>query len=393
MEWMALFLVALCSFGVLLGSAQLFWLLRSTPSPSPPSDGWPAVSVLKPLKGVDDGLQENLETLFTQDYPNYELLFGVEGDHDPVIPLVQNVAARYPHIPHRLFVHQGGGGLNPKISNIRAILQHPSHDILVINDSNIAVTPTYLQAMVRPLAEQPKVGLVSSLFAGTGEKTFWSFIENMYINGLLVNMLAAFLGLTQEALVIGKSNAFRRSVFERLGGFESLAYLQAEDYHMGKIFRYAGYSVVFANQVCFNRNLYTTFHTLWLRYIRWGVARSRLTPLLYPFEMLLNPLLLASVLWLWTGWSWLWGWSLLLISLRDISQWWILRGKHRWFWAWILGPFREIVYSVIWLAAPFYHTVQWRGHTLRVGAGTHLFVVYPPQEQSQEHPQEAPKRS
>lgn len=160
MEWIALFLVALCSFGVLLGSAQLFWLLRSTPSPDPPSGGWPAVSVLKPLKGVDDGLQDNLETLFTQDYPNYELLFGVEGDHDPVIPLLQSVTARHPHIPHRLFVHQGGGGLNPKISNIRAILQHPCHDILVINDSNIAVTPTYLQAMVRPLAEQPNVGLV-----------------------------------------------------------------------------------------------------------------------------------------------------------------------------------------------------------------------------------------
>lgn len=59
----------------------------------------------------------------------------------------------------------------------------------------------------------------------------------------------------------------------------------------------------------------------------------------------------------------------------------------------MIGPFREIVYSVIWLAAPFYHTVQWRGHTLRVGAGTHLFVVYPPQKQAQEQPQESPKRS
>jgi hypothetical protein len=159
---------------------------------------------------------------------------------------------------------------------------------------------------------------------------------------------------------------------------------------MGKIFRYAGYEVAFANQVCFNRNLYTTFRALWLRYVRWGVARSRLTPLLYPFEMLLNPLLLAFSLWLWMGWSWLWVWYLLLSSLRDIGQWRILRGKERWLWAWLLGPFRDIVFSLIWLAAPFYRTIQWRGHTLRVGAGTHLFVVHPPQEQTQT--QEAHKR-
>ncbi len=125
MEWMALFLVALCSFAVLLGTIQLAWLLRPMPPQLPPPDGWPAVSVLKPLKGIDDGLQENLETLFTQEYPNFELLFGVEGDRDPVIPLLQSVAARYPQIPHRLFIHQGGGGINPKVSNIRAILQHP----------------------------------------------------------------------------------------------------------------------------------------------------------------------------------------------------------------------------------------------------------------------------
>ena len=380
MQSMALFCLACCSVSIVLGVGQLFWTLRKRRTTRPLLAHPPWISVLKPLKGLDDGLEENLSTLFTQDYPHYELLFGVEGEEDPAIGAVHRVAARYPHTPYRLVIHEGGRGFNPKVSNIRRILETGSHDLLVINDSNIAVPSDYLWQMVSPLLQEAKVGLVTSFFVGKDERTLWALLENMYINGPLATMLSAYQALMQEALVIGKSNAFRRSFLESLGGLESLAYLQAEDYHMGKMVKRAGYEVRFATTLCYNRNLHTRLSGLWQRYIRWGIARTRLTPLLYPLEALLNPFLVASGVVLALDWWWALGWWLVLSMSRDALQWLRFRGRERLLWVLFCVPLRDILFAMIWLAAPFYRTINWRGHRLIVGAGTHLFLSTPPQE-------------
>ncbi|MCB9640153.1 MAG: glycosyltransferase [Myxococcales bacterium] len=371
MEWFFWSLLACCSFGTLLGTAHLFWFLRP---PSNAPEEWPFLSVIKPLKGIDAGLQQNLHTLFQQDYPRFEILFGVEGHEDPVIDLVHSVASHYPDVSYRMVIHDGNRGLNPKVANIRAIWETGVQEIVVLNDSNIAVRPMYLQEMARPFCKDPNIGLVSSIFVGSGEKTFWAFMENMYINGPLANMLAAYQSLTQEALVVGKSNAFRSQLLDALGGFESLAYVLAEDYHMGKMMRYAGYQVVFCSQACFNQNLHTTLPVLWNRYVRWGLIRSRLTPLLYPLEALLNPLCLGFLVFAFLGRWEVFVWYFALVSIRDGLQWAKLRGREHLGWVLLSGWMRDLLYTLIWFAAPFYRSVSWRGNRLSVGIGTHLFV-------------------
>lgn len=371
--WIYLLLLAVCTWATWMGTLALYRLLFLRKRPELQEDNIPPVSVLKPLRGVDHGLEANLESLFQQDYPNFELLFGIEGEEDPAVAVVRKLMDRYSQVQSRLIIHQGGRGFNPKVSNIRAILETGSHDILVINDSNIAVPTDYLSRMVPHLLAE-NVGLVTSLFVGSGEKNIPALLENMHLNGPVLNSLAVYETLMNEVLVVGKSNMFRRSVFDSLGGFESLAYVQAEDYFMGKMMKRAGYDVAFCTQLVHNINQHNTFRGLWGRYLRWAIARSHSVPQLYPFEVLINPFFLAIVgPFFGVPLVWTLPWMLLLLWSRDVSQWYVLRGTHNLLWVALLTPFREVLLSVVWLCAPFWNIISWRGHQFHVGEGAHLF--------------------
>src|SRR5262245_59353036 len=104
----------------------------------------PPVTVLKPLCGADDRLEDNLATFFRQSHPRYELVFGIEGDNDPAIPIVRRLRARFPEVRSRLVRHDGKRALNPKVSNLQAMLSYASHDVLVVSDSNVAVSEDWL---------------------------------------------------------------------------------------------------------------------------------------------------------------------------------------------------------------------------------------------------------
>lgn len=373
MPWIYFLLIVVCTWATWTGTISLYRLLFLKKRPVLDKNNAPPVSILKPLRGVDNDLEANLESLFQLRYPHFELLFGIEGEEDPAVAVVRRLIKQYPQVSSRLVIHQGGRGFNPKVSNLRAILETGSHDILVINDSNIAVPPDYLDRMVPHLLEN-NVGLVTSLFVGSGEKNIPALLENMHLNGPVLNSLSFYEAVTQEVLVVGKSNMFRRSVLDELGGFESLAYVQAEDYFMGKMMKRAGYEVAFCTQPVYNINQYNTFRGMWGRYLRWAIARSHMVPHLYPFELLLNPFFLA-VLAPWFGVSLVWTipWMLLLLWSRDVSQWYVLRGNHNLFWVIGLTPIREILLTLVSLCAPFWNIISWRGHQFHVGEGAHLF--------------------
>jgi ceramide glucosyltransferase len=157
---------------VALSAPLAVWLAtRSRPRPAPVAEAdLPPLSVLKPVKGVDDDLEANLESFFGLDYPRFELVFGVEGLGDPVLAVLQRLRARYPRVPCRVVVHAGGRGLNPKVSNLRAMLEGGSHDAVVVSDSNVRVPANYLRSLAAHLAE-PGVGLVTSPIAAQGERS------------------------------------------------------------------------------------------------------------------------------------------------------------------------------------------------------------------------------
>jgi ceramide glucosyltransferase len=332
------------------------------------------VSVLKPLRGVDENLEGNLRTFFEQDHPQFELVFGVEGEDDPALAVVRRLRRAYPKTRARIVVHDGGRGINPKVGNLRAMLEHTAHDVVVISDSNIAAPPDYLRRMAAELRD-PRVGVVTSMFAGTGERTFGATIENLHLNGGVAAGAALPTELLGHPVVVGKSMMFRRSVFERLGGFESVASVLAEDYVIGRMFHEAGYRVRVCATPIRNVNARTSVRAMFDRHVRWGMIRIRLVPFAFVLEPLTMPLAVALAAPLFgseVGLALAWGVGLTMV--RDAVQWMALRGPSGLARALPLFVVRDAVVIGAWVTAFFRKHVSWRGHRVRVSAGTRLYA-------------------
>jgi ceramide glucosyltransferase len=356
-------LMAVCTAATLIALAAL---LAATRRRARPAVELPPVTVLKPLCGADDALEANLETFFRQRYPRYEIVFGVADAADPAVVVAHRLMARHPEVEARVVVHDGRRGLNPKVANLRAMLAAGAHDHVVISDSNIAVGPGYLESMARRLTG--RVGIVMSLFAGAGERTLGARLESLHLTGVVAGTLAA------SHCVVGKSLLFRRSVFESLGGMESLASVLAEDYVMGRMFTEAGWEVAIADEVVRNVNVRASVWAFVRRQARWGLLRSRLKPLVYPLEPLVNPIAVGVAAAALDGSLWPLAWAVGLTLVRDVVAWLHLRGARGLGAALALGVPKDLLVLAAWLAAPFKRHVTWRGHRLRVSAGSRLYA-------------------
>lgn len=368
----ALVCLGLCAFSVFsvyhITSARR--RLRLADADAPP------VTVLKPLCGADESLAENLETLFVQDYPDIELLFGVEGPDDPAAEVVRALQRAYPGVRSSLIIHDGGLGLNPKVGNLRAIMGVARHDVVVISDSNIAVPPDYVRQLAAHL-QQERVGLVSNLFVGAESRSLGSRLESVHLAGAVSGSVAAS-ALIGRCIAIGKSMMFRRSDLRRLGGMESLAAMLAEDYVLGRMFRAAGYEVRLAPTVIENVSRDITVGGFLRRSARWALLRSRLKPLSYPFEPLANPMAVALA-------APLFGIGLLpalavaaaVVAARDAAQLVRLGRRGGLLAVLALGPVKELLSLGVWAVAPFKRHVSWRGRRYRVSAGTRLYAEAP----------------
>lgn len=338
----------------------------------------PPVTILKPLCGADDRLEDNLATFFTQTHTDYEIVFGVEGDEDPAIPIVRNLRLRYPHVATRLVIHDGGRALNPKVSNLQAMLAFGSHDHIIVSDSNIAVPRTWLADLLTAFDAEPNIGLVTNLFVGTSEQTFGATLENLHLAGPIAGSLATSNVLMPNAGTVGKSMLFQRSVFESLGGFASVGSVLAEDYVMGRMFSEAGYRVRIASTTVANVCTKTTVMRFLQRQLRWNLIRSRVMPLSYPLEPLASPMLpamLAPFAGVYAPGVFALGVALTL--LRDGMQWYRLRGPKGLLAALPLGPMKELALLGVWAVAPFMSRLAWRGKTYRVASGTRLYADRP----------------
>jgi len=399
MTLLAFVLVGLCTVWTLLGIVAV---IRATRGQRPPlslssaaedplqtrsvlSDGralderagrardLPAVSVLKPLCGADAGLRENLESFFLQDHPELELVFGVQNEHDPAVRVVEELQERFPDVPAKLVVHSGAGGINPKVDNLLGMLPHATHDLVLVSDSNVRAPQSYVSEMVETLISDPRNGLVTNLFAGTGEDGLGSALENVQLNGFCAAG-ASLPTLLGDALVVGKSMLFSRSTFEALGGFRRVTDVLAEDYVIGKMFQHGGYRVRIAPTVLDNVTRGMSVRAFMQRQLRWAMLRSRLRPAAQLLEPVSSPLAMLPLAMLLMGPAAGVTWALSLLALRDVGGWVALRGFDNAWLAALLSPARELLMLVVWLRAPLKRHVIWRGHRVRLGAGTLVFA-------------------
>lgn len=340
-----------------------------------------AVTVLKPLSGLSPDLQDNLQSFFRQQHPNFQLVFGVERPNDPAIPVVQHLLAAHPKVRARLVVAPTRRGQNPKVSNLLNMLEVADHDLLVISDAGVRVEPGYLSDLVATKVRH-QAGLVTSVFVGIGERNLGAALENVQLNGF-VAAGAALPTLLRDPAVVGKSMLFSRRELEGLGGLERVADLLAEDFVIGKMFQHAGRPVHLARQVVASVNGQVSVTACLDRQLRWSMMRWRLRPLAFLLEPLTSPLFVLPWAWLVFGASGALAWALALVYLRDLGQWLALRGRRGIHWPLLLAPLREVAMLGVWMATPFVKVITWRGHRVRLGAGTMVFATGAPEPQAE----------
>lgn len=344
-----------------------------------PASVLPPISILKPLKGLDDGLLENLLALARQEYPAFEIICGVEDPSDAALDVVQEVRRQCPTLALSIVAHGTMLGLNPKVSNLARMAKRAKYPTVLISDSNVRPNPGYLQAMARDLA-QDGVGLVSSMLGGVGDTTLGARFDNLHFNAFVAASVSGARLVGDHVCVVGKSMLFRLGDLERVGGWTCVRNILAEDYVLGQRFVAAGFGVTLSPHVLPVVHTERTLRAFVERHVRWAQMRRRLSLGYYVGELLLNPipwLIVAIVATAtlrsasaWTVWSMLGG-----IALKCMLDLWTghtlvsrpLDGRD-------VGAIvlKDCLVLAIWCVGLFRRTLAWRGHALRIGPGSTL---------------------
>ena len=363
-------IVAFAVASTLFSGACLLWVTRRR---SNLPDFTPPLTIFKPLKGQDEGLEENLRSFFRQDYPTFQLLFGVAEATDPAIEVVERLMREFPDRDAHLVVGTPAFGLNPKVENLAAMEPHRRHETILISDSNVRVRPTYLRETACYLAD-PGVGLVSNLFAGVDEEHFGAALENLQLNGFIAGGVAA-AAVVGATCVVGKSMMMPVRALEAIGGFAAVRNLLAEDQAVGVKVRKAGYAIRLSHHVIDNVNQDRDFRWFLNRHSRWFKIRRRMAFPTFILEPAAN-LSAVGLVWALSDDSGIaWGGLLLLCGLgvaRDALQTRWLRGSFPKLRHLALSPLKDLFLLPVWCDALVNRRVQWRGHRFLVGRYTRL---------------------
>ena len=230
---------------VMLYSARQFFARR--PDEEGVSDE-PAVTVLKPLKGLDVELYENLRDLCLQDYGRLQLVFGVADALDPAVAVVQRLQRDYPQVDIDLVVDARVYGTNYKVSNLHNMYAHAKHDVIVIADSDIRVPRSYLRQLVRHLRD-PRVGLATTMYRAANTGGAPTLVESLCINTDWCHMVLVARIVERASYAFGATIAMRRAVLDEIGGFLPFVDYLADDYQLGQRVVARGYQLALSHQV------------------------------------------------------------------------------------------------------------------------------------------------
>jgi ceramide glucosyltransferase len=333
----------------------------------------PPVTVLKPLCGIDPHGYDSLRSHCVQDYPNFEIIFGVRDQDDPVVPTVRRLISEFPSVSIRLVVCPRTSGMNLKVSNLVQMLPIARHEYLVINDSDIQVEKDYLSRAIAPL-EDPGVGMVTCLFRGVAAATLGSKLEAMTIAAdFIPGVLCAKQLQGRMDFAMGSTLAFRRRTLAAIGGMELLSDHLADDYELGNRTFKAGFEVKLADCIVehylpdYSLTEFFEHQLRWVRTVRSARPRGY-AGLILTFTI---PWSLVGVL---TAPVSVWAWILLFAAV-------VLRFGFALFFEifildyrtglrdlWLL-PFRDCLSLVIWFSCYLGRTVVWRGKKFEVANG------------------------
>ena len=340
---------------------------------APPANNLPPVSLLKPLKGTDPEMYASLRSHCVQDYPQYEILFGVSRTDDPAIPLIEKLIAEFPHHAIRLVRCDKNLGANGKVSSLAQLAAVAAHDFFLVNDSDVRVETDYLRTVMTEL-QAPGTGLVTCLYCGVPAPTLGSGLESLGIStDFMPGVLAARQVEGGIRFGLGSTLAFRRRDLEAIGGFEAIVEYLADDYELGRRIAERKLKVTLSKSVVktylpgYNFSGFLSHQLRWARTIRasrpFGYAGLLFT---FTLPWAVVTLTLAG------GAHWAWGLlGLAMISrlaMAVVTARHVLRDDHFWRWFWLL-PARDFLAVPIWIGGLAGRNIVWRGEHFHLRNG------------------------
>ncbi|NOZ29420.1 MAG: glycosyltransferase [Chloroflexi bacterium] len=339
----------------------------------PDHDFAPPVSILKPIKGLDAQAYQNFASFCQQDYPDFELIFGVADSSDPAVPIVQRLQRDFPQHNIRLIVTPAIG-TNPKASILHGLAAQARHETLVISDSDIRVSSDYLRRVVAPLADA-RIGLVTCLYRGEAALNLTARLEALHMGVTFLPSVVVARKLLDMRFALGATMVLQRETLAHIGGFAAVADYLADDYQVGARVAALGLRVHLSNYVVRSILGATSFREQWDRETRWARCIRVSRPWEYPGLLLTfsTPLAIAFALATRLAPE---GQQVLTISLllRWLVAWQVThytddRESRKWL---ILLPIRDMLSVLIWCAGAMGRQVTWRGERFALTADGRL---------------------
>lgn len=327
-----------------------------------PAEHNPPASLLKPVRGVDFGSYKNFASFCKLDYPEYEILFAVNDENDPAVPLIRRIMAEFPQRQMRLFTGAEELGTNRKVNKLAMLAREARYEVLVLTDGDVRVGPGYLREVIAPLRDH-KVGAVTSFYRAIAEENLGAKLEAV---GAASDFFAGVLmARWKEGIrfALGASIATTKEWVRKMGGFEAIANALADDYELGLRIAQAGGEVVLSREAVWTIYSAQTARGFWEHQLRWARTVRLCRPLSYlgllftqGLPWTLFAMLLAPAWWI-TG-AYLAAYLVLRFAMAWTVGIWgvgdeVLR-RNLW-----LVPLRDAIYFVVWVASFGSNRIRW----------------------------------
>ena len=339
----------------------------------PPAAGRPPVTILKPLYGPEPGLYENLRSFCDQDYPAFQVVFGLRSENDGAAEVVRRLMADLPDRDLALVIDGHVAGRNLKASNLHNMMRAAKHDLLFVADSDMRVGRDYLADVAAPF-DDPRIGAVTCLYRGTPVGGPSSALGAMFINEWFLPSVLVALRFEKLRYCFGATMAVRRKLLDAAGGFAALAQYLADDHMLGKLVAGQGYSVHLSPYVVENMVVEPDLKGLFSHELRWARTVRTVRPAGYAasFVMYAVPLALlaAAVNEATVAWHAVAAGSLLIGLMPRIflhyqarSAYYPAARARPW-----LVPVRDLLCFVVWATSFLGRAVRWRDQDMLVRA-------------------------
>lgn len=318
------------------------------------------------MRGLDDDLESNLRTFCDQDYPDYQILFGVESESEPCVSVIRTIVAEFPEKDLQLVVCPPNRGSNRKVGILKKLLAEAKHDVLVWCDSDIRIGADHLKHIVAPLHD-PKVGLVCCPYRWKSPQNVPAALESLTFSTEFIPSVLMLERLGQLKFALGASMALRRGCLEEIGGLEMIEDYLADDYELGKRITESGYRLVLTDYLVDLIHPAMSWKRTLLHQLRLVRTYKVCRPMGFFFSVLTHGTTWATVFLVANAFSAL-GWSVwtAVVALRIATATGLLLTHlpdfHTTGYLWLL-PFRDWFSSLLWMLAYTGNTITWRGRS------------------------------